>query len=220
MNDLPLFGAQRPPHDPAALVRGILSQPRFRIQATVARSQTWWDQLRHWIGQRWSQLTDALAHHVKIGPGASVAIGDVLIALLVLLVVIVALRLVLGAARERTLTRGIAVSPLHPHANPSELWEAAQHAAASGAFAGAIALAFRASLATLDARGVLRDDPARTVNECRRDVRARAPRVCAAFETIARAFTSAVYAEDRVGAEQWSDVERAYRAFVAVNGAA
>jgi hypothetical protein len=217
---LPVFGAQRPPHDPAVLVRGILAQSRFRIQAAAAPSHTWWDQLRNWVGEQWTRLMDAFAHHVKIGPRASVAIGDVLIALLALLVVGVGLRLLLGAVRSGTPARGVIASPLAPHANAHELWEAAQHAAAAGAFASAIALAFRAVLATLDTRGVLRDDPARTVNECRRDVRARAPRLSAAFETIARIFTAAVYAEDRVGIEQWSEVERAYGTFLSVNDAA
>lgn len=201
-------------------MRGILAQPRFRIQAAATPTHTWWDQLRNWVGERWSRLMDAFAHHVKIGPRASVAIGDVLIALLVLLVVVVAIRLLLGAVRAGTTPSGIAVSPLTEHANARDLWEAAQHAAAAGAFTSAIALAFRAALATLDARGVLRDDPARTVNECRRDVRARAPRVYAPFETIARAFTAAVYAEDRAGVEQWSEVERAYRTFLTANDAA
>lgn len=220
MSALPVFGAQRPPVDPAAVARAILAQPRFRIQASASPAHTWWDALRQWIGERWSRLMDAFAHHVKLGPRASVAIGDVLIALLVLLVVVVSIRLLLGAARETAHTSAPNVVPLERHASAAELWQAAQAAAAAGAYASAIALAFRAALAALDTRGVLRDDPSRTVNECRRDVRARAPRVCAAFDVIARTFTAAVYAEERIGAEHWIEVEKAYRAFAVVNDAA
>lgn len=217
MSGFPVFGAQRPPHDPGVLARSILAQPRFRIQAQAAQSRSWWDDLRKWIGDRWDALMNAFAHHVKIGPGAGAALGDILIAVLVLLVVIVGVRLLVGAAREHASATGIAATPLPAHASAAELFEAAQHAAAVGAYAAAIALAFRAALVTLDAHGALRDDPARTVNECRRDVRARAPRFGAAFDSIARAFTAAVYAEDRAGAEQWSEVERAYGTFSAAS---
>jgi hypothetical protein len=98
------------------------------------------------------------------------------------------------------------------------LYAAAQSAAQSGRYAGAIALLFQAALAALDARGVLRDDPARTVNECRKDVRRHAPAFAGQFDVIARAFTGAIYAEDRVDAQEWSAVDRAYALFLAAHG--
>ncbi len=212
MSAFPLAGAHQPARDPVALVRGILAQPRFRLQAQAVRSHTWWDVLRGWIADRWNALMDAFAHHVKLGNGTGIAIGDVLIAGLVLLVVIVSVRLLLSAAHDGASAPALTASALPEHANAAELFEAAQHAAAACAYAAAIALAFRATLASLDARGALRDDPARTVNECRRDVRSRAPRFDAAFDRIARAFTAAVYAERGAGADDWNDVERAYSA--------
>lgn len=169
--------------------------------------------LREWIGQQWDRLMNAFAHQIKIGPAAGVAIGDLLVVALVLLVVIVGVRLLMTITPDHAGARGIAVTALSSQAGAAELFEAAQRAAASGAYAAAIALAFRAALAALDARGALRDDPSRTVNQCRRDVHARAPRFAQAFDVIARAFTAAVYAEDRVSEIQWNDVERAYSAF-------
>lgn len=215
MNVFPAFGARQPPHEPGALARAILAQPRFRVQTTAGASRTWWDLLRRWIGDQWDRLMNAFAHQIKIGPVAGVAIGDLLVVLLVLLVVVVGARLLLTMVAENTAPGGIAVNALPAHADAAELFEAAQHAASGGAYAAAIAFAFRAALAALDARGALRDDPARTVNQCRRDVHARAPRFGPAFDVIAQAFTSAVYADERASEAQWNDVQRAYAAFTA-----
>jgi predicted lipid-binding transport protein (Tim44 family) len=209
----PGFGSQLPPSDPASLVRGILAQPRFRIQAAAPSGDTWWDILSRWLSDRWGKLMDAFSHNVHLGPGISAAIGDLLLIALVAVVIIVGVRLLLGMARESAASAALSASALPEHADARELYEAAQRAAQAGAYAIAIALVFRATLAALDALGALRDDPARTVNECRRDVRVRASRLSASFETIARAFTAAVYAEEGVTSELWRDVEIAYRAF-------
>lgn len=219
MNALPQFGAQTPARDPQALAREILAQSRFRGHTQAPASHTWWDTVRDWFGDRWNQLLDAFAHHVRVGPGAGAAIGDVLLVIVIALVVVVVVRLLLGMARENASAEG-AAHPLSVRANPTALHAAAQQAAQLGGYAAAIALLFRAALATLDARGLLRDDPSRTVNECRRDVRARAMPLSPSFERIARAFTAAVYAEDRVTAEHWDDAERAYGEIAMVQSSA
>lgn len=216
MSGLPAFGAQQPPRDPAALARAILTQSRFRVPVHSAPARTWWDALRDWLGARWSQLLQAFAHHVRVSPRASVAAGDVLLALAVGAVVLVGARLLLNAARASA-DPGSKGAPLALAANPEALHADAVRAAQSGAYRRAIALEFRAALAAMDARGVLRDDPARTVNECRRDVRLRASNLSAPFEALARAFTAAVYAEDRLTADAWLEAERAYAAFSAAN---
>lgn len=211
------FGAQAPGHDPQTLAREILAQSRFRIRVQPAPARTWWGALRDWLGDRWNQLIDAFAHHVRLGEHASVAVGDVLLALIVALIIIVLVRLLLGMARENEFASGVAVSALEPHADSAALHAESQAAAQRGEYALAVALLYRAVLAVLDARGLLRDDLARTVNECRRDVRRRAPRLSAPFDRIARAFTAAVYAEDRVSGEQWSDAHAAYGEMTAVH---
>lgn len=212
MNALAQFGAKAPARDPQALAREILAQSRFRMEVGAAHSRTWWDAARDWLGDRWHQLIDAFSHHVRLGAKTTVAFGDVLLVLAIVLVVAVAMRLLLGMAREGSAANASAHA-LPVRADAGALHAAAQQAAQQGSYAVAIALLFRAVLATLDARGLLRDDPARTVNECRRDVRARAAHLSAPFDRIARAFTSAVYAEDRVTPEHWLDAERAYAAF-------
>lgn len=207
------LGTQTPPHDPAALARAILAQPRFRIHLAQP-PRTWWDVLHDWLRDHWNQLVQALSRNVHIGAKASVALGDVLVAVAICLVVVVGVRLLRSIARESA-GAGQSSSALPEHADPAVLHAAAVRAAQRAEYAIAIGLEFRAALGVLDARGILRDDPARTVNECRRDVRARAWQLSAPFDAIARAFTAAVYAEDRVTAEDWSEVERAYAAFEA-----
>lgn len=155
---------------------------------------------------------DAFSRHVHVGRGWSVAAGDILIAALIALVVIVAVRMLLTMARDAASPPGVQASELPVHAGARELHAAARQAAERGAYAIAVALLFQAALALLDARGMLRDDPARTVNECRSDVRRRARSLAAPFDRLARIFTAAVYAEERMTAAHWSDAQDAYAA--------
>lgn len=210
----PQLGVKPPPHDPAALAREILSQPRFRVRVSAPQERPWWDAIRRWLADRWSDLANAFAQHVHFGRTAGIATGDVLIVLAIALVVVILVRLLLGVTRENLAAHG-SVTQLAHRAGASALHAAACETAREGAYAAAIALLFRAALERLDARGLLRDDPARTVNQCRRDVRARASRLSAPFDSIARTFTAAVYAEDRITPAHWSEAEDAYRAFAA-----
>lgn len=208
------LGRRAPPHDPAVLARAILTQPRFRMRVHATPAHTWWDSIRQWIGDRWNQLMDAFSRHVHVGGRWSIAAGDVLIAVLITLVIIIAVKLLLTMARDAA--PGVHASALPVHADARKLQVAAIGAAERGAYAVAVALLFRAALAQLDARGMLRDDPARTVNECRSDVYRRARGLSAPFDRIARVFTAAVYAEDRMTLAQWSDAQDAYAAFDAL----
>ncbi|HLI96665.1 MAG TPA: DUF4129 domain-containing protein [Candidatus Baltobacteraceae bacterium] len=218
MSSLRQLGAQAPPHDAAALARRILSEPRFRVRVQAPPAHTWWDTLRQWVADRWNQLLDVFARHVHVGKEVSLATGDVLIGAAIIVFIVFAVRLLLGVVRDGAAAQSENAHALPVHADPRELQAAAQRAAHEGAYAAAVALLFRAALSTLDARGVLRDDPARTVNECRADVRAHAFALSAAFDTIARGFTAAVYAEDRVSHAQWNDAEAAYAALTAAQG--
>lgn len=212
------LGEQRPPHEPAALARHILAQSRFRMFVQAHRPHTWWDTLSRWLSDRWSQLMDAFSRHVHIGGKWSLAAGDVLIAAIVALIIAIVVRLLLTMVKEPGAASSVLTSALPVHADAIELQAAAAQAAGQGAFAAAIALLFQAALALLDARGLVRDDPARTVNECRGDVRRRAPSLSSPFDRIARIFTAAVYAEDRMSPAQWTQAQEAYATFTAVHG--
>lgn len=209
-----LLGARQPPHAPAALARAILAQPRFRVRVTAPKQLTLWDRLWRWIADRWNDLANAFAHRVHLGSGASAAIGDVLILLVIAFVVAVLVRLLLNMTREPAHAAVAGITALEHHADARALHAAAREAAQAGAYGPAIALLFRAALATLDARGILRDDPARTVNQCRSDVRARAARLSAPFDRIARVFTAAVYADDPITPAHWSQAAEAYQALI------
>jgi hypothetical protein len=203
------FGTHRPPADPHALARAILSDPRFRVAVVRPKPKTWWEGLLQWFSDRWSQLIEAFAHRVHVSPNASVAIGDVLLIVLVALVVIVAARLLLGMMRDA----GAPATGSHPlplSDSGEALYARSVCAADRGDYSSAISLLFRATLAALDLRGVIHDDPSRTVNECRRTVRERAPESLPLFEIIARAFTAALYADVPLSQEQWSRARAAF----------
>lgn len=213
---LPAFG-HRPPADPHALARTILAEPRFRVRVAPVRT-AWWTPITKWLGDRWNQLVDAFTHHVKIGTGASIAIGDLLLIAVIALVVIVAVRLLMQYVREAAPADH--ARRLEPHASSEDLYAEAQRAAQHGEYARAIALLFSGALAALDVRGVVHDDPSRTVNECRREVRARAPQCSASFDIVARAFSAVVYADAPVSAEQWERARDAYQQVIGAAGRA
>ena len=170
--------------------------------------KTWWDVLTAWLGDRWNQLIDAFAHRVHVGAKASIAAGDVILIAASVLVLVVLVRLIAGYVRDTAKTQGATL--LSPHVAAEALYAQSIQAANQGEYAGAIALLFRAALAALDVRGVVHDDPSLTVNECRRQVRGSAPRFVVPFDTIARAFTSAVYAEALATPTQWNAAREAY----------
>ncbi len=213
MTVFPALGSRIPPRDPSGLAREILSQPRFRVRIH-ATPHTWLDWLRQWLSDRWSQLLDVFSHHVHLGARATIAAGDLLIAAVTLVVVIAGVRLLLGMARESA-SNARAASALPVHGDPRTLYVRAQAAAQREAYSAAIALLFQACLAQLDARGILRDHPSRTVNECRADVREHVTKLSEPFDVISRAFTAAVYAEEGATADAWGDADRAYAAFAA-----
>lgn len=201
--------ALRPPLDPHALARSIVGEPRFRIAVIRPKPKTWWDVLLQWLSDRWTQLIDAFSKHVHVGEKASVAIGDLLIFALIALVAIVAIRLFLSSFREPAGVFGSA-RPLAQTAGADSLYALSERAADRGDYAAAIVLLFRAALAALDVHGVVHDDPSHTVNECRRAVRERSPQSAHAFDTIARAFTDALYADVPVSPQQWMAARNAF----------
>jgi hypothetical protein len=105
------------------------------------------------------------------------------------------------------------------NADAQTLYLQSTRAADRGDYAEAASLLFRAALAALDLRGVVHDDPSRTVNECRAAVRERAPQSTAPFDTIARTFTAALYADAPVSAQQWNAARSAFAELAAYGSA-
>lgn len=152
----------------------------------------------------------ALFGRVHIGR-VNAAAGDALLIALVLLVIVVLVRLLANAVRVGSIKEVDRVQSAAPGA--SALHEMSLSAAARGDYALAIVLLFRAALAALDVQGVVHDDPSRTVNECRRAVRAKAPTLAEHFDAIARPFTAVLYADQPVSEGQWRSALKAFANF-------
>ena len=210
MNGLPRFGAAVPRTDPQHAARTILSQARFRVAVAAPARRTWWDAVRDWLGARWHDLMQALFGRVHIGK-AGAALGDIVLIALVLVVIFVLIRLLASAVRVGSLRSAGRAPGAAPDA--AALHEMSLAAAARGDYALAIVLLFRAALAALDVQGVVHDDPSRTVNECRRAVRAKAPPLAADFDAIARPFTAVLYAGEPVTEAQWRAALQAFTRF-------
>ncbi len=200
--------ARRPPLDPQALAHTILSEKRFRV-AVPTTHRSLWEIVLGWLRDLWSRMADALFSHVHIGRNASVILGDVLALALIAAVIFIVVRLILGAVRDaqrpRATSRALAESP-----GAAELYALSRRAAAQGDYRNAVALIFRAALLRLERLGLVRKDPSRTVNECRRAVAAREPATAAVFDAIARPFTAAFYAELPIAQAQWLAAHDAY----------
>lgn len=210
MSGLPPFGSSIPKTDPQHAARAILAQARFRVAVTAPARRTWWDALRDWLGARWHDLMHALFGRVHIGR-ADAAIGDALLVVLVLVVIFVLVRLFASAVRVGSVRA--ADRSDEPSLDAGALHELSLTAASRGDYALAIVLLFRAALAALDVQGVLHDDPSRTVNECRRAVRAKAPPLAEKFDAIARPFSAVLYADEPVSEAQWRAALQAFAYF-------
>jgi hypothetical protein len=211
---LPAFGSRRPPQDPHHLAKMILAEPRFRVHVAPVRTDPW-GRLLAWLQARWHDLTTAFGQHVHVGPQAQVAAGDILLALALLAVVVMAVRL--GAQYLRDFTVPAPYRRLlEPRLAARALYQRSLHAAEEGRCAEAIALIFNAALTLLDVRGLVHDDPSRTVNECRGDVLRSAPACAPPFDRIAHAFTAAAFSRTGASVESWSAARSAYEELVSL----
>ena len=200
--------ARHPPLDPQTLAHTILSEKRFRV-AIPTTHRSLWELFWSWLRDLWSRLADAFFSHVHIGNRASVTIGVVVEGILVAAVVFMLIRLLVGVVRDARHPQSAARALAEPP-DPQVLYAQSRRAAAQGDYRGAVALIFRAALLRLERLGLVREDPSRTVNECRRSVAAREPALASVFDAIARPFTAAFYAELPVAQAQWLAAHDAY----------
>lgn len=178
----------------------------LRDAAAAPPAQTWWERLWSWLGDRWNALMSALFGHARVNPRVAGAVGDIVIALLVLAVAAAAVRILIVYGRRGQ--RPGLVRALDSAADAATLYAMAVDRAERGEFAAASQLLFRATLALLDVRGTLRDDASATVGEIRRRLPARD--VASAFDAIARLFVAGTYAERPLDAAQWERARDAY----------
>lgn len=205
--------APEPRIDLRALAQRELSVPgRYQLATPVVapvRGEPWW--LRAWAAVRdwWSKLWRALFAHAHLGRQTTIAIGDVLIALVALVLIVVALRLVRDLQLERSRANRNA-QPLVELPDAQTLYRRACDAAARGDYGGAALLLFAATIALLDKRGAIALTSSATVGELRRDLRARDAALLEPFDTVAAPFVQRAYADRPITPVEWEHAQQAF----------
>lgn len=204
----------QPPTGIIRAVRAELAVPgRYHLGAAAPPHRSLLDVALQWLADRWNDLWNALASHVKLGRAGASLVGDLIVVLCVLTIAAIGAHLLLQLQYERTRREG-AVALTQPRSAHALAALAAQ-AAQAGDYARAIRLVFIAAVTLLDLRGVVRDERSATVNELRRALHERDGALEPAFVEIARLYTAAAYAQMPAGPEAWERARSAYERLAA-----
>jgi len=204
---------------PAALPRltaAELATPgRYHLTASVVEppSPSWWSLLWNWLRDRWNDLWRAAFGRAHVGRMGSVAIGDVLLAIVALLLVIVTIRLLAALTIDRRRHSGEVRFEAEPVAG--ELYAKACAFARRADYAQASTALFAAAIAALAERGAVQDDSSATVGDVRRALGASQRTLVAPFNDVASAFVTSAYAQQPVAAADWERARSAYLRFAA-----
>jgi hypothetical protein len=217
--DAPQTGPE-PRADLQALANRELSIPgRYQLttpRLATVRGEPWW--LREWarLHDWWSQLWHVIFAHAP-GRSTTLAIGDVLIALVALLLIVVAIRLLreLRIERARSNRNAEALTELP---DGQTLYRRACDAAARADYGGAALLLFAATIALLDKRGAIALTSSATVGELRRELRARDAALLGPFDSVAAPFVQRAYADRAVDAPQWQHARSAFESISQCHG--
>jgi len=159
--------------------RSILSRPEF-----ARPPQNPLDRLRHWVGQRLSELLGSiLGGHLTL-------IGWIVLLVVVAASVVLAARLV-RLPRHRGSAAGMVVDG--PRRHPADWLNEAAGCEARGDYLGALRARYRALLAELAHRGYVDEIPGRTTGEYRREVADALPLAAPEFDGITDLLEAAVY---------------------------
>lgn len=202
------------PHDIVRAVRQELAWPgRYHLHVTRGEQRSWLQIAFQWIWDRWLELERAIATHIHVGPTGATLLGDGLILAAVVIFGYVAARLLMSIQAEHL--QAVEAYEIGSQRSAHLLARAAADAAQAGDYARAIRLLFAAAVTLLDLRGVVRDDASATINELRRALRERSADADGPFLTIARVYTAAAYAEERIDENAWNGAQSAYAALSA-----
>ncbi|MBV9269537.1 MAG: DUF4129 domain-containing protein [Candidatus Eremiobacteraeota bacterium] len=197
--------------DPAKLARAILADPRFRPHGkapkhTPSLLERAWD----WLRTIWQHLIDNVARQVHVSTGATNAIGEILLAVLVVFILAVVARLLFSLSRD---VPGAQITVLDAAGSrtAAELFAEANDLAAHGAYAKAAATLYRAALALLNERGIVNESVSSTVGDVSRALRKANRSAYGVFSPIAAHFNDAAYAERPLDADAWNDASTSYR---------
>jgi len=210
--------------DPGITARAILSTAPY-LQGPDAKPQrraaTPWQIFKAWLARRIDRIFAGLLQAVSASPRAgdllAVALGAAAAGALTVALWRLTLRLKLGRRRLRHWDGGqVMASPPDAEALRGQSLAAAER----GQYPQAIALLFQSCLLNLDRSGSVAYDQARTAGQYTAAVRSAVPARAPAFDTLARAFSTASYARRPVGRADWSEALAAYEALAAVQTAA
>lgn len=203
----------QPPHDASATAAAILAQPVYKQEPTKKAppaKESVWEKILRWFGDKIGRLFDGLARATQGVPFLGDIFAIVLIGVAVLGLAYVAYRIadVFLVRRNPVATQDGDLMPVG--ASAEQLHQAALDEARSGSYARAVALLFHASLMVLDRTDRVAYDPSRTAGEYRRIVRRKAQSIAADFDSLARIFTTAAYADEPVNERDWMQASAAF----------
>jgi hypothetical protein len=206
------------PHgDPDALVRTVLAAPGYRTAPAVtdvAPPPSFWSTFVAWIARHvLGPLLRPFARAIASTHGVGTAVGLALALLALAAIAFAVYRLALAFVAPALASDPMRSAGIEPYGDAADWRARARDAADRGDYAAAIAALFRAALAALDERAIVRYDAARTPAEYRRLVRRERGPAAPAFDELAERFTRAVYAPRASGADDFAAAERAYAAF-------
>ena len=197
------------PHgDPRAVAQRILADRHFQLAPQKPGDKSWLELLGDAVSELWRRLTAPLGHLLGNQTLTTVIGIVVLVALLVLLGFVVArfARGLRATPRARVRTDAFALAD---DADARTLFARALAAAAEGRHHDAAALLWASALRSLDERGRVRYDPARTPGEWRRAVRDPA------FDALARDAVIALFGSRGVDAALVARMRASYESVVA-----
>jgi len=175
----------------------------------VQAHASWWQLFAQWLGDRWNDFFHRLFPHLRINAHGAAIAGDLVVLACVAIVAIAAVRLLssLQSLHER---RPASIGLTVPARSAHALLVAAMQSAESSAYGHAVRLLFAAAVTLLDLRGIVTEERSATINELRRALHTRNAAAEAPFLELARAYTSAAYAERPVDAALWQHAKSAY----------
>jgi hypothetical protein len=165
-------------------------------------------QLFQWVWVHVADFFHALFGRVHVAGGALSIAGIAIVVVCVLALIAVSVSLALRLQLERT--RASRVAPIAPVRSAQAYANDAARAAAQGDYARAVRALFIAAVVSLDVNGMVADDSGATVNELRRALAMRHAGLVPAFSDIARAYTSAAYAEMPLDRDAYERASSAY----------
>ncbi len=209
---VPRARANAPVPDLHALAQRELATPgRYRLAQPVATTpKPWWSHIWGWIADRWQTFWHGLFKRVSVGRQTAASLGDVLLAIVALVLLVTIVRLARNIQITRATSSAARSEPLGDALSTAELYKDACDAASRGDYGAAALLLFAATVALLDNKGVVVASRSATVGDLRRQLRASEANLVDPFDAVAAPFVQRAYAERAVAEPQWSRARFAY----------